>query len=205
MNTATRFILLSVAVLMLFTGKISYGGSQAPQEQLKSTIDEAMAILSDKALKMPGKEHERRQLVVSVIKKRFDFNRVAQMCLGKHRRKLSKEELAEFTELFTHLLENNYIEKIEAYTNEKVNYLKTRITKNRAAVKTAIVTKNNEIALCYKMIKKKEKWWVYDVVIEGVSMVRNYRSQFNQIITRQSYQELVERLKSKQTEAEGNV
>jgi phospholipid transport system substrate-binding protein len=175
--------------------------ADTPTQQVKQTVDKVLDILRNKELKRPEKNKERRTVIRRTISERFDFEEMAKRSLALHWKKRTPEERKEFVPLYTDLLERSYIKKIESYTDEKILYIDEKINGEYAEVDTKIVTKRNvEIPIEYRLLKKDGKWEVYDVVIEGVSMVNNYRTQFNKIIRTDSYEELVKRMKNKQEE-----
>jgi len=168
------------------------------QDQLKVTIDHILEILRDPALKGEDTIEKRRASLRKVIHERFSFAKMSQLSLARHWKKRSDEEKKEFIELFGQLLEDTYISKIETYTDEKVVYVKEFVKKKKAQVNTKIVTQTIEIPIDYRLYKTKNgSWMVYDLVIEGVSLVGNYRSQFDQILKKDTYEELLEVLKKK--------
>lgn len=169
-----------------------------PTEQVKETVDAVMKILNDKELRKPEKEKERRSGIRLAVIKRFDFEEMAKRSLAAHWKDRTPAEQKEFVSLYSDLLENAYIRKIERYENEKVVYYDERLDGDYAAVKTKIVDKKGlSIPVEYRIIRKKDKWEVYDIIIEGVSLVNNYRTQFTQIIRSGSYNDLVRRLREK--------
>ena len=168
-------------------------------DDVKKTVDEVVRIVSDKEMK---KNTPKRRLAlkktISVI---FDYDEMAKRSLGKHWNPRTPDEKKEFTELFATLLENSYASKIESYNNEKIVYIKNTVDGDYSEVKSKVVTaKRDEFTLDYRLIKQDGKWMVYDVVIEGVSLVSNYRSQFNRIITANGYPALVKKLQNKSNE-----
>ncbi len=168
------------------------------QDQLKITIDNILEILRDPSFKGDEKKIERRASLSKVIHKRFSFAKMSQLSLARHWKKRSDEEKRAFIVLFGQLLEDTYVSKIETYTDEKVIYVKEFKKKNKAMVYTKVVTQTIEIPIDYRLYKTKSgEWMVYDLVIEGVSLVGNYRSQFDQIMQRDSYEKLMENLKKK--------
>lgn len=193
------FIFLSLIIFVFFNLSVAYSGT--PTEDIKKTVDKVLDILRNKELKKPEKTAERRALIRKAVDERFDFEEMSRRSLGIHWKDRTAEEKKEFVPLFTDLLERSYIKKIESYTDEEIIYTGETIEGEYASVKTKIVTKKNvEIPIEYRLFKKNAKWEVYDVIIEGVSLVNNYRTQFNKIIRTQSYAELVKRLKNKQEE-----
>ena len=190
--TATLFLLISI------TPSMAHGG--AITERVRSTIDEAMAVLKDPALQGKSHQAERRSRIRTAVVGLIDFKEMTRRSLGVHWRKRTTEERSEFVSLFSDLLENSYISKIEQQTDEMVLYLgeKTNKKGTKALVKTKVITsQDTEIPISYRMMKKNGRWVAYDIVIEGVSLVSNYRTQFGRIITRSSYEDLVASLKKK--------
>ena len=172
-----------------------------PVTLIKQTINEVIDILKDEELKKPDKRADRRAELRRVIGERFDFEEMAKRSLALHWKKRTPEERQEFIPLFSDLLERSYVNKIESYTDEQILYTDQTIDDDYASVKTKIITKRNvEIPIEYRLLKNNNRWGVYDVVIEGVSLVNNYRNQFNKIIRKDSYEELVKRMKNKQEE-----
>jgi phospholipid transport system substrate-binding protein len=171
----------------------------APTDQLRSQVDRVLKLLEDPALQAPDKARERRAAVRKVADEIFDFGETARRALGRHWAARTPEERDEFVRLFGDLLERSYISKIELYGGEKIQYIGDRIDGETALVQSKLLTKNgSEVPIEYRMLKKAERWLVYDVVIEGVSLVANYRTQFNKIIQTSSFQELVKKMKTRQ-------
>lgn len=171
----------------------------APTDQLRSQVDRVLKLLEDPALQAPDKARERRVAVRKVADEIFDFGETARRALGRHWAARTPEERDEFVRLFGDLLERSYISKIELYGGEKIQYISDRIDGETALVQSKLLTKNgSEVPIEYRMLKKAERWLVYDVVIEGVSLVANYRTQFNKIIQTSSFQELVKKMKTRQ-------
>jgi phospholipid transport system substrate-binding protein len=168
---------------------------------VKKTVDEVVRIVADKELKKPQNENKRRKELKASIGTIFDYGEMAQRSMGRHWKDRSAAEKKEFVQLFETLLENSYVGKIESYNQEKIVYLKETMDGDEAVVKSKVVTaKRDEFTLDYRLVNKGGKWMVYDVVIEGVSMVSNYRTQFNKIIQNQGYGELLKKLRSKSAE-----
>ena len=169
-----------------------------PTEQIRQTVDTVIQILNNKELRKPGKQGERSSKIREAVERSFDFEEMAKRSLALHWKNRTPQEQKEFVSLFTDLLEDTYIKKIERYEDEKVVYTDEKTEGSYATVKTRVVTtKEIEIPVDYKIFKKGQKWEVYDIVIEGVSLVNNYRTQFNQIIRSGSYEDLVKKLKKK--------
>jgi phospholipid transport system substrate-binding protein len=164
---------------------------------MKGTIDEVLRILRDQDLKQPAKAEERRQQLEKVVGDRFDYQEMSRRALGASWTNLSDQEKQEFVALFRTLLTNSYADKIETYSGEGVQYLNERIEKDFAEVRTKVLSGKTEIPLDYRLINKSNDWRVYDVVVDGVSLVNNYRGQFTKIIRASSYTDLVEQLRKK--------
>jgi phospholipid transport system substrate-binding protein len=170
-------------------------------DEVKKTVDEVVKIVSNKDLKKQHNEAKRRQALKAAIGSIFDYEEMAKRSLATHWNERSPAERKEFVNLFTTLLENSYAGKIESYNQEKIVYLKESVEGDYAEVKSKVVTlKRDEYSLNYQLMKIGGKWMVYDVVIEGVSLVSNYRSQFNKIINSQGYGELVKKMQAKSKE-----
>jgi phospholipid transport system substrate-binding protein len=170
-----------------------------PQEKVRETIDAVLAVLQDKSLQGEENTGRRRAKMRQAVFQRFGFEEMAQRALGQYWPKRTPAEKKEFVSLFSDLLERSYITKIESYTDEQqVLYTKESIDQDYASVRTEIVVKRDaNVEVVYQLLRRDGSWQVYDVVIEGVSLVNNYRTQFNNIISRESYEALVKKLKLK--------
>jgi len=189
-----RIALMAMAGIFLASHAIA-----TPTDDVKKTVDEVVRIVSDKEMKKNSQK--RRQALKKTISVIFDYGEMAKRSLGKHWNQRTAAEKKQFTELFATLLENSYADKIESYNNEKIVYIKDTLEGDYSEVKSKVVTaKRDEFTLDYRLMNQNGKWMVYDVVIEGVSLVSNYRSQFNRIITTNGYPELVKKLQNKNTE-----
>ncbi len=172
-----------------------------PTDQIKSTVDRALVVLRDPKFKPASKTKERRDQLKQILFTRFDFTEMARRALGVNWRRRTPQEQEEFVRLFTDLLERAYANTIESYTDEKIVYVGEKVDGNYAEVKSKILTsKGQEFNIDYKTQVVGSEWKVYDVVVENISMVNNFRSQFNRVIHNSSYEELVHRLKEKQAE-----
>ena len=192
-----------VAALLMLTvltpDRAAWAGP--PSDQLRTQIDRVIKVLEDPELKKEGHVKDRRAAVRKIANDIFDFSETARRSLGRHWQGRTDAERNEFVQLFSDLLERSYISKIETYGGEKIAYLGDNIDGDQARVQTKLVAKGgSEIPIEYRMHKKGDRWLVYDVVIEGVSLVANYRTQFNKIIQTSSFQELVNKMKNKQQE-----
>src|SRR5262247_3306423 len=172
--------------------------ADSPTDQIKSTVDQVIQILTNPQLQGEEKKQERRKKLREAIFVRFDFQEMAQRSLGAHWQRRTPEEQAEFIRVFSDLLEQTYVDKIESYNNEKFIYTNERIDGPYAEVGSKMRNaKGEEFTINYKLHRAGEDWRVYDLVIENVSLVNNYRSQFNRILSSSTYDELVMKLKRK--------
>ena len=189
--------ILLVLTMLIFAASVAWA---SPTDEVKKTVDEVVRIVADKDMKK--NEVKRRQTLKKTISVIFDYPEMAKRSLGKHWKDRTAAEKKHFAELFATLLENSYAGKIESYNNEKIVYIKeVSVDDEHVEVKSKVVTAaRDEFTLDYRMFKHDGKWMVYDVVIEGVSLVNNYYSQFNKIITANGYDKLVKKLQSKNDE-----
>ena len=192
----------SVAMIALFPimamGMAFYAWAGVPTEKIKETTDKILSIVTDPSLKDPSKGGEKKALIRKVVDEMCDWEEMARRSLGRHWAQRSDEEKKEFVHLFGQLLERTYSDRVEGYSGEKVNYIGERVDGDYAEVEVKVVTsKNTEIPVVYKLRAKDKNWWVYDIAIEGVSLVHNYRTQFSNIMATSSYQGLVKKLKEK--------
>ena len=196
--TGAQWTVLGVVVVGLIVGSVTGAIAGAPTEQLQQRVDEVIKVLDDPAL--AGKTVERRAAVRRIAESVFDYPDTARRALGVHWNARTPQEREEFVALFADLLDRAYIGKIELYQGEKVRYVGETADEG-ATVRTRIVTKRgSEVPVDYRMHQKDGRWLVYDVIIEGVSLVSNYRTQFNKVVQTESYSALVQKLRSKEPE-----
>jgi phospholipid transport system substrate-binding protein len=188
-------VVVAVSVALLVAPGPSFAGE--PTDQVRGAIDRVLEILKKKDLQAKERKLERRTLLREEISKAFDFDEMAKRSLGPAWRQRTPEERKEYVGLFRQVLENSYLGKVEAYQGEKIKYVKDTMEEGRfATVETLIVTaKGQEIPLNYRMMKEASNWRVYDVIIEEISLVNNYRSQFGAILQKSSFQDLLARLR----------
>jgi phospholipid transport system substrate-binding protein len=198
-----RVVVAAVVALGLAIAPWLAASSEAgpAMEQLKAQIDRVLRVLDSPDMKKDHSALARRAAVRKVADDIFDFEETAKRSLARHWQPRTPGERDEFVRLFADLLERSYISKIELYGGEKIMYVGDTTDGDTAVVRTKIITKGGtEVPVEYRMAKRGERWLVYDVIIEGVSLVANYRSQFNKIIQTSSYAELVKKMKVKQDE-----
>ncbi len=189
----------TLAIVMLALLLASAPASAAtPTETLKAYGDVVLKILEDPALRAPERKHDRRTAVRKVAEEVFDIAETAKRALGPHWQQRTPAEREEFTQLFADLLESTYIARIDEYGGERIRYTGEKIDGDSAIVQTRVLTKKgSEAPVDARMIRRGDKWYIYDVLIEGVSLVNNYRTQFDRIIRSSSYAELVKRLRDR--------
>src|SRR5262245_37464807 len=172
-----------------------------PAEQVRQTADRVQALLQDARLKGADKQKERRTQLREILATRFDFAEMAKRSLGAHWQRANADEQQRFVRLFTDLLERSYADQIESYDGEKILYGKENVDGKQAEVETKIVSKKGEqVAVNYKLQNAGDDWKVYDVVIENISLVNNFRSQFNRILAKATFADLLQKLESKSME-----
>lgn len=199
MKMSRSFLTGIIAVVCVVSLSAAIASANTPLAAVRSTVDAVIDTLKNKNLSQPGKKQERRAKIKELIRDRFDFTEMSQRSLARHWEPRTPGEKKEFVELFSELLQSSYISKIEAYTDEKITYDKETLKGDGkyGVVETTIITKNVNIPIEYKLIRKGDKWWVYDVMIEGVSFISTYREQYNKVIVRESYAGLLKKMKSK--------
>lgn len=195
--TSLNRVWTAVAVVLPL---VAAPGAEAatPTEHLRQHVDRVIKVLEDPAMKPADRQAVIRKIATDI----FDFEEAAKRSLGQHWQGRTPAERQEFVRLFTDLLERTYIGKIEQYQGEKVTYAGDAVEGHRATVRTTIVTKQGtEVPVNYRMHQKDGRWLVYDVMMEGVSLVANYRTQFNRILQSGSWPDLVARLRAKEPPA----
>ncbi len=189
-------IFCCLSVLIPFLQPVSVSAAPDPTEQFRPFIDRVTSLLADPELKKLSKK-EQCQKMIGVVRERFDFREMSKRVLGRHWRSLSGADQEQFEELFTQLLQYAYVGKIDEYSGQKVKFTQQRIRGDRAEVQTQLVERNRTIPVSYILQLQGDQWMAYDVVVEGVSLIRNYMEQFQQIIGRDGYATLVEQIKNK--------
>ena len=190
-------VFLILASMSVFIRPLS-ATAGLPTEQVRGTVDRVLAIVQDPNLKTKNKLNERRELLRNVISARFDFAEMARRSLGAEWRRLTPAQQQQFVELFTDLLRDAYVADIESYKGQKVSYTREAQDEQFAVVQTILRSpEGNEYSIEYRLHLVDKEWKVYDVVIENVSIVNNYRSQFARVINKSSFDGLIRALKEK--------
>jgi len=166
-----------------------------PLVELQKSTDEIIMILQSEELKAPERRDERKQLIIDVVNRMFDFRAMARSSLGQNWNRLTAEEQDNFVSLFARLIEHRYIGKIDSFDNQKVVYKDKRIKDNKARVYSIILDKNLEIPIDYSLEMSEGKWRIKDVKIENVSLIANYRRDFNSIIRKEKFAGLEKKIK----------
>ncbi len=201
-----RLLSKTLAVMSILTLLLGVSAARAadPKEVTKQVIDKALSILNDPALAGEAKKKQRFSMVKQIVDRHFDYREMAKRSLGSTWNGLSGAQRDEFVRLFSELLEASYADKIDRYVKHvRIDYTGERLDGEYAEVQTVVVRPNDRIPLTYRLLNESGTWKVYDVVIEGVSLVSNYRSQFSRVIHESSYAELVRRLRTKVSEGGG--
>jgi phospholipid transport system substrate-binding protein len=193
-----RSTIVIIASLTLFAGMASKVSAGTPADQVRLQIERIVTVLADPRLKPPEREQERHAAIRRIAEETFDLGEMARRTLGPHWSGLTDAERAEFITLFADVLDRAYVTRIAAYNGETVTVLGDSIDGDLATVRTRIVTRLGvDTPVDYRMLRRGDRWVIYDVSIEGVSLVANYRAQFNRIIQTSSYHALVDKLRSK--------
>jgi phospholipid transport system substrate-binding protein len=188
--------ILSGAVLLLATA--GSAGAGPPTDALREYTEAVQKVLDDPALKSEDRRHERRAAVRKAAAEAFDVQETAQRALGRHWQQRTPAEREEFVRLFADLLEQTYIAKIDLYGGERLRFTDERIDGDSAVVRARVVTRQGaEVPVEGRMHRRNERWLIYDVVIENVSLIANYRAQFDRIIRTSSYNDLIKRLRNR--------
>ncbi len=186
-----------LVALVILGGVSSSALAGPPTDQLKVGVDRVVKVLTDPALKGPASAAERRHLLRDITGPIFDWTELARRSLGRHWQNRTDAERDEFVRLFHDLLERTYLSRLERYNGERIVYTGDSMEGDQATVRTKLLDKENrEVAIDYRVLRRGDRWLVYDVLIESVSLVANYRAQFDQIIRAGSYGQLVEKLKA---------
>lgn len=196
-NKTMKLFLRSLVLFLFFFGGISMAAYASPTSDLEPVLKDLTDVLADETLK--GSEHlvERREKIMSQIKRGFDFREMSKRVVGKTWKTLQEKDRSYFTELMTKLLENVYIGKLEGYSGQGVEYVDEKVKGNRAQVSTMVLSGEAKIPVHYMMKNNNETWMVYDINIEGVSLIRNYRQQFKSILKKDKFAGLVKELEDK--------
>jgi len=192
-----KISLLSMLIILLPCAAVTvYAGT--PLETVKGHVDHVIEVLRDSSLKGGAAEKVKKEKIRVISEKMFDYPELSRRTLGQNWSKFKTEQQQEFIELYKSILEGAYIDRIMSYTDEKVLFNKENpLSEKTVEVQTTIVTKKADIPISYRMIRKEGEWRVYDVIIEGVSLISNYRTQFAQVLANKSPEGLLDSLRKK--------
>jgi len=186
---------LSLIILLIFPLSAPAG---TPLETVRSEINKVLDVLRDQSLKGEAGQKTKKTKIRSIANGIFDYGELSRRTLALDWKKLNAEQQKEFSDLYASLIEETYADRILSYTNEKVLYGKEiPLAQNRVEVQTTIVTRKADIPINYRVIQKGSDWKVYDVVIEGVSLINNYRTQFREILANDPPEVLLDKLRKK--------
>jgi phospholipid transport system substrate-binding protein len=189
-----KYAFLVIAALVLFPAAAL---ADAPQQTLQGSVDNAITLLRDPSYKDAATKPAMREKLIATIQNVFDAKELSRRALATNWDKFSADQQERFSKAFLTLLQNTYLDRIEAYTDEKVNYLSEKLlAADKAEVATTVTSKGKDIPITYRMLKT-DSWKVYDVIIEGVSLVQNYRNQFAQILMKETPDALIDKLTKK--------
>lgn len=187
-----RALFLLVVVVLTGIGSSTFAAASGPTEQVQATVNGILAILQDKQLNWYSKQTS----IEAIIDRQFDFQTISQSVLATNWQKATPEERKRFVEFFSQYLQHTYTDKMKQYSNEYVHYGAAKVSGKRATVDTSIVTEKADIPVTYKLRLNEGKWFAYDVVIEGVSLVRNYRDTYAVIVKSEGIGGLLQSLES---------
>lgn len=190
-----RAVTVFTAGLVCLVSPEAWAG--APTEQIKGSIEKVIRIVQDPTLKQASMAGERRAAIRREAEVIFDFTETGRRVLGRHWQTLNDGQQREFVSIFSDLLERAYISRIEQYSGERVSYLGDSVEGESATVRTKFAPREGaEIPIEYRLLRRGDSWLVYDVLVEGISLVANYRAQFDRILRTSSYQELIRKMRA---------
>jgi phospholipid transport system substrate-binding protein len=194
--TRASFIVAFALGLVAVAGVSAWAG--APTDQVREYTDAVVKVLEDPTLKGDDKKPERRAAVRKIASEVFDVQETARRALGPHWQQRTPQQREEFVALFADLLEQTYISKIDLFGGERLRFTEEKVDGDNAIVRAKVVTKQQaEVPVEARMLRKADRWLIYDVLIENISLIGNYRAQFDRIIRTSSYEDLVKRLRTR--------
>jgi phospholipid transport system substrate-binding protein len=194
----TRPLVMVALTAVLVAGSIAPARAGAPTDQVREYTDAVVRILEDPALKAEDRKPERRAAVRKIAAEVFDVQETARRALGPHWQQRTPQQREEFVQLFAELLEQTYISKIDFFGGERLRFTEEKVDGENAIVRAKVVTRQaTEVPVEARLLRKGDRWLVYDILIENISLVGNYRAQFDRIVRTQGYDELVKRLRTR--------
>lgn len=186
-----------IAVIVFGGGGILHAVGNDPLSQLRDGVEKLLSILKDEQLALPERQAERKKKVEEIADGLFDFREMASRTLADNWQQRTPAQKDRFENLFSRLVKQRYIGKIDSYSGQEVVFKKEIVKGKKAMIYSLVIDNNNEIPIDYKLIQKNDKWYVYDLKIENISLVANYRSSFYGIIKKDGYDALIQRLEEK--------
>jgi phospholipid transport system substrate-binding protein len=194
----TRSLVMVALTAVVVAGSMAPARAGAPTDQVREYTDAVVRILEDPALKAEDRKPERRAAVRKIAAEVFDVQETARRALGPHWQQRTPQQREEFVQLFAELLEQTYISKIDFFGGERLRFTEEKVDGENAIVRAKVVTRQaTEVPVEARLLRKGDRWLVYDILIENISLVGNYRAQFDRIIRTQGYDELVKRLRTR--------
>jgi phospholipid transport system substrate-binding protein len=193
-NIFKFFIFLLAVTGVMAGGLLATASANDAMSQLQKSVDEILSILQAAELRKPEKKAERQNLVLDVVNEMFDFRNMARSSLGQSWNSITPEEQDKFVDLFKKLVEQRYIVKIDAFDNQKVVYQKQLVKGDKAMIYTDLIGKDLDVPIIYKLQNNDGKWLIYDMKIENVSLIVNYRSDFESIIRKEQFDGLIDKM-----------
>ncbi|CAK7011842.1 MAG: hypothetical protein DELT_02117 [Desulfovibrio sp.] len=195
-------LFLAASLLVLFMASTAVGATKTATETIQHTIDEVLALIKDKDMDDPATRGQVQKEVEEKVKTIFDFGEFSARTVGAKWRSFTQDQKDRFVDAFAQLLRATYIEKLDTYNGEKVKFIsEVKSTKgDKVEVQTALLLKDKEIPVSYRLLDKQGQWKVYDVRIEKVSLIENYRGQFKEILMKGDAEELIKKVVDKAAE-----
>jgi len=191
----TAWIIIPFLVLFLIPLQ---AGAETPLGTVETGVNEVLEILKDPRLQGVGYEKEKKEKIWNVLNEFFDFTELAKRTIGRQWKEITDKEKREFIALYKSVLEDAYMERILAYSDEKIVFdSETKLSDTKVEVMTRVIRRTTEIPIAYRVLKEGDRWMVYDVIIEGVSLTGNYRTQFREILVNGTFEDLLKILREK--------
>ena len=195
-HTVRKWLIGLILLTLLQVSFPAFAG--VPLDTVKANVNGVIEVLRDPKLQGESGTKVKEQRIATAAEKLFDFVELSKRTLGLNWNKFTQDQRKEFVELFKSILKDAYVEKITAYTNEQVNFTKeVPLSEDTVEVQSDIVAKSGQVPIYYRVIKKDSEWKVYDVVIEGVSLISNYSTQFREILANNPPEKVLETLRKK--------
>jgi len=194
-------VMFGICILTLFISPLQ-AGAGLPLDTVEKHVNNVLGVLRDPALQGEANKEAKQKKIESIADQLFDYIALSRLTLGKSWKEFNREQQKEFISLYRTILEKAYMDKILSYTDEKVIFDKElMLSEDKAEVQTKIITKSAEIPINYRVYLKDGEWRVYDVIIEGISLIKNYRTQFREILANNPPEEVLKILREKTGQA----